>query len=67
MLDGMPIYRAITRRGIYWFGRRLGHAVFIGENPGSSKRKKPNEARPQGRVTRQGVAADVSPHEFHSP
>jgi hypothetical protein len=46
MLDGMSIYRAITRRCINWFGLRLGHAVFIGQNRGSSKRKTAAELVP---------------------
>ena len=40
MLDGMPIDGAVTRCGVNWCaGQRIGHAGFIGENQGSSKRK----------------------------
>ncbi len=51
MSDGMPVHRAVTRRGIDWLGRRLGHAVVIGENQCGSKRKK-GPPPPLSRATR---------------
>jgi hypothetical protein len=45
MFNRMPVYRAVARARIDRMKRLLGHAVVIGQNQPSSKRKNPFKRR----------------------